>query len=179
MSKKTIKIAVHAGHAVKGARGASALMDEVVVNRKLKKYVIKYLKKMGATVIDCSIHEGSAWDVLAGIHHKFKRKSKGTYGWHNISIHLNAGGGNGVEVWTRAGITSHLDAMLKGFCGTTGFKNRGVRRSSSLYVLNNLPNCQLWEVGFVDSKKDKAVYDRLGVKKIAKSMAESIMLYAK
>lgn len=40
-----MNIAIHAGHAVVGSRGACKYMDEVKKNRLLKKHMIKFLKK--------------------------------------------------------------------------------------------------------------------------------------
>ena len=89
-------IGVHGGHAKIGSRGASALMDEVVVNRKLKKWTIYYLRKMGYNAVDCTVAVGkSSGDVL----NKIKKKSIKKKTTVNISIHLNCGGGNGVEIY--------------------------------------------------------------------------------
>ena len=54
-----MNIAVHAGHAVRGSRGATGYMDEVKKNRLLKKYMIKYLKQKKITVQDLTVNSGS------------------------------------------------------------------------------------------------------------------------
>ena len=60
-----MNIAVHAGHAVVGARGASLYMDEVKKNRLLKKYFIQYAKKKDENIEDTTIHTGSVYGVLS------------------------------------------------------------------------------------------------------------------
>ena len=54
MTKSDV-IGIHGGHAKIGSRGASALLDEVVINRKLKKWTIYYLRKMGYSAVDCTV----------------------------------------------------------------------------------------------------------------------------
>ena len=56
-----MNIAVHAGHAVVGARGANLYMDEVKKNRLLKKCFIQRAKSKGANIKDTTVHTGSVW----------------------------------------------------------------------------------------------------------------------
>ena len=46
-----MKIAIRGGHTEK-AGGASALINELIEDRKVKDAVIKYLKQLGHTVLD-------------------------------------------------------------------------------------------------------------------------------
>ena len=70
-----MNIAIHAGHAAVGSRGAVKYMDEVKKNRLLKKHMIKFLKKeKGVTVKDLTVHTGTQRQVLNGIKKNFYKK---------------------------------------------------------------------------------------------------------
>ena len=172
---KSDVIGIHAGHAKIGSRGASALMDEVVVNRKLKKWTIYYLRKMGYNAVDCTVAVGkSSGDVL----NKIKKKSLKKQTTVNVSIHLNCGDGNGVEIYlpTTTSIPKG-EQITKKLCQDFGFADRGVKGVGTFYVNNHLTKGYLLEVGFVDSKMDTLIYDQYGCKKIGKSIAQAIIKY--
>ena len=182
-----MNIAVHAGHAVRGSRGATGYMDEVKKNRLLKKYMIKYFKHKKVTVKDLSVHSGTQSKVLAGIKQNFTKKCK-KGDWLNVSLHLNSSPSskaNGFEVWVHPAIYKdkqklmNLNALCEEVCERTGFTNRGVKKTTCLYVLKNLPNCILFEVGFVTSKKDFGIYENKHSKCIACVIADCVLKYGK
>lgn len=183
-----MNIAVHAGHAVVGSRGAVKYMDEVKKNRLLKKYMIKTFKKeKGVVVKDLTVHTGTQRQVLNGIKKNFSKKCK-KGDWLNVSIHLNS-----YDNWRAEGFEilvspkmygdrskrANLEAICEEFSERTGFTNRGVKKSSSLFVLNNLPNCVLCEVGFVSSMNDAKLYEKLHSKRIACILADCMLKYGK
>ena len=182
-----MNVAVHAGHAVRGSRGATGYMDEVKKNRLLKKYMIKYFKQKKVTVKDVSVHSGTQSKVLTGIKENFSKKCK-KGAWLNVSLHLNyspSANANGFEVWVSPEIYKdkqklmNLNALCEEVCERTGFTNRGVKNTNCLYVLNNLPNCILFEVGFVSSKKDVGIYKNKHSKGIACIIADCVLKYGK
>ena len=69
-----MNIAVHAGHAVVGARGASLYMDEVKKNRLLKKHFVQFVKSKSANIKDTTVHAGSVYGVLSGIKNNYLKK---------------------------------------------------------------------------------------------------------
>lgn len=169
------KICIHGGHAVIGSRGAKGYLDEVDIDRLLTRKIVSYLHKKGYNVKNINVRSGTQNQVLVRLRDKAD-KEKAT---SNISIHLNAGGGNGFEVWLHpnAKNKAQWEKACKQICNTTTFKNRGVKESSGLYVLNHLKNCALLEVGFVDSRTDKKIYDKLGVDFIAKAIANALITF--
>lgn len=182
-----MNIAVHAGHAVRGSRGATGYMDEVKKNRLLKKYMIKYFKKKKVTVKDLSVNSGTQLKVLTGIKANYDKKCKKGK-WLNVSLHLNSSPSskaNGFEVWVHPDVYKdkqklmNLNALCEEFCERTGFENRGVKKSNSLFVLKNLPNCILCEVGFVTSRKDAKIYESQHSKRIACILADCVLKYGK
>ena len=183
-----MNIAIHAGHAVVGSRGACKYMDEVKKNRLLKKHMIKFFKKeKGVTVKDVTAHTGTQRQVLNGIKKNFSKKCK-KGNWLNVSLHLNSSDNwraNGFEIWVSPKMfgdrskRANLEAICAEFCERTGFENRGVKKSSSLFVLNSLPNCVLCEVGFVTSRKDVKLYETHHSKRIACILADCVLKYGK
>ena len=168
-------IGIHAGHAKIGSRGARGLMDEVDINRKLKKWVIYYLRKMGYKTVDCSVAIGATGEAVLS---KIRKKSEQKKTTVNVSIHLNSGGGNGVEIYlpTTTSIPKG-EQFTKKLCQDFGFADRGVKGVGTFYVNNHLAKGYLVEVGFVDSKMDTLIYDQYGCKKIGKSIAQAIIKY--
>ena len=182
-----MNVAIHAGHAVIGSRGATGYMDEVKKNRLLKKYMIMYLKNKKVTVKDLTVHSGTQLKVLEGINANFTRKCK-KGNWLNVSLHLNSSASpkaNGFEVWVHPDVYKdkqklmNLNALCEEVCERTGFTNRGIKKSTCLYVLNRLPNCVLFEVGFVTSRKDAKIYESQHSKRIACILAECVLKYGK
>ena len=98
-----MKINVHAGHNPDGkiACGAVGLIKESTQSRKVKGYVIKYLKAAGHTVYDCTCNNGTSQsDVLNRIGTKCNAHMVDL----DVSIHFNSGAndrnGNGKNTGT-------------------------------------------------------------------------------
>lgn len=93
-----------------------------------------------------------------------------------VSIHLNAGGGHGSEVYTwRRQETPRAVATLK-YLSELGFSNRGVKDGSKLYVIKNT-KCEalLIEVCFVNSDIDYSLLHTHKAEKIAKAIYKGIL----
>ena len=103
------KVNVHGGHnpAGKIACGAKDLLDESKEDRKIAKAVIKYLRKAGVTVYNCTVSNGTSQrDVLKKICAKCNQNGVD----FDVSVHLNSGRNDhkgdkklgGFEVWATA-----------------------------------------------------------------------------
>lgn len=173
MLKKSDCIGINAGHAVHGSRGARGYMDEVTMNRRLKKWVIKSLRSKGYNAFDISVASGkTSGEVLSKIVKKAEKKGTNV----NISIHLNAGGGDGIEVYPPT-YKEDLNAyrMARSISEKIGFKNRGVKEAGKWFVNRKLKKCYLFEIGFVDSRFDYYIYKEKGCKKIGYAIADAII----
>lgn len=166
---KKSKIAVSGGHAVIGSRGASGLLDEVKKDRLLTKEVVKELKRRGYTAKNLSVRKGTQNEVLNRLYEKHSKFG----GDLNISIHLNAGGGYGFEVLT-VGQRTDVSDFCKHFCKLSHFRNRGVKDGHELFFCRRLKNSILLEVGFVDNYNDFELWKKLGAKKIATYIVDSL-----
>ena len=162
-------INIHAGHNPdnKIACGAIGLIKESTENRKVKNKVISYLRKQGHTVYDCTCDNGSSSnDVLVKIVKKCNAHKVNL----DVSINFNSGAkdkkGNGKSTGTEVLIYSNSSKAKKkaksivNEISKLGFKNRGVKVRSDLYVLRktNAP-ALLIECCFVDDKDDVKIYD--------------------
>ena len=89
-----------------------------------------------------------------------------------ISIHLNAGGGEGVECYTWRAEKTKVATNICNNIAALGFKNRGIKDGSSLYVVKHTKApAVLIECCFVDSAKDK---DKYNAYKIAEAIYKAI-----
>lgn len=178
-----MKINVHAGHNPDGkiACGAVGLIKESTKARKVKNELKKILKARGHKVYDCTVNDGlSQSDVLKKIVNKCNKHKVDL----DVSIHLNSGAldkkGNGKTTGTEVYVYSEESAAKPAAervveeIAALGFKNRGVKIRTDLYVLRrtNSP-AMLIECCFVDDKDDVKLYD---AKKMAEAIADGIEL---
>lgn len=143
---------VHGGHnfIVPGAKG---LLDETTEDRKVTARVISALRAAGHTVYDCTDDSGrTQGQNLANIVAKCNAHPVDL----NISNHLNAGGGTGVEVWCYDEKTKDIAvAICQNVSEALGIPNRGVKYSKNLYVLRKTAGSAiLVECCFVDNQND-------------------------
>lgn len=168
---------VHGGHN-KIVPGASSYLDEVTEDRKVTAEVISLLKSAGHTVYNCTDDAGRTQSAnLANIVAKCNAHTAEL----DVSIHFNAaakdvgdGKVKGVEVYVYSSTSKAKDAAARVCANISalGFTNRGVKTSTSLYVLNHTKApAMLIEVCFVDDKDDADLYNKVGYKAIAQAIA--------
>lgn len=166
-------INIHAGHN-RYAPGAAKFLDEVKENRIVKSRLISRLcKSHGVVVYDTTDEEGkTAKDVVKNI----VKKCNSHYADLDISIHLNAGGGKGVEVWNYDDRTQGVSDMIcKKISEKLDMKNRGTKYTKGLYVLNNTnAKAILIECCFTDSRED---YEKWGGNLCADAIFEALKEY--
>lgn len=172
-----MKIAIHAGHNPDGkiACGAVGLIRESTESRKVKDKVIEMLRAQGHTVYDCTVDNGTSQsDVLKKIVAKCNAHTVDL----DISIHFNSGG-----ILTRDGKTTGTEVFvynsnskakataqnIVNSIASLGYKNRGVKYSTSLYFLKHTKNpALLIECCFVTDPEDIDLYN-------ADKMAQAIV----
>ena len=164
-----MRINVHAGHNPDGktACGAVGFLKESAEARRVKNKVIALLTAQGHTVYDCTVDNGASQaDVL----NKIAVKCNAHAADLDVSIHFNSGAGdrkgNGRTTGTEALIYSPGSKAkpyaqnIVNAISALGFKNRGVKYSSSLYILRKTKApALLIECCFVDDKDDAALYN--------------------
>lgn len=161
-------IGIHAGHALIGSVGAVGIIHESVWARKIKSEMIKYWRSQYKDLFKLQDNTVTYAKTSREVLNAIKSKSKNCK--YNYAIHLNAGGGNGIELLQlKQGTVAETDSFRK-MVNTTGLKNRGIKIRKELFVLNQLNNCKLLEVGFVDNKDDVKI-----IKKNYKIIAHAIV----
>lgn len=166
---------IHAGHnpAGKIACGAVGYLNESAENRKIKNYLILILRSMGHTVYDCTVDDGkSQGDLLTRIVKKCNSHKVDL----DVSIHLNAGGGSGVECYCydEASVAAVASATLicREISDALVIPDRGVKFNRSLYVLKHTEaQAVLIECCFVDSTLDA---ERFDAEKTARAIAYAL-----
>ena len=170
------KIAVRGGHTEK-ATGASALIDELTEDRKVKDAVIKYLRKLGYEVLDVTpsvnYTSNASTDLAYGVN---KANEWGADLF--VSIHFNKAYdsyngalGSEVCVYSNYDIAQRVVNSLE----SLGFKNRGQKIRTGLYELRNTNmKAMIVETCFVEATEDVALYRRLG-HEVGQAIAEAIV----
>ena len=168
-----MKIGINCGHTVSGQPGCGAVgfIDESIETRKVGKALMNLFRNGGHTVVDCTNDYASSTSAnLASIVMLANRQPLDLF----VSIHFNAGGGRGTEVYTYGGqkLAEAVNACNK--IAALGFNNRGVKDGSSLYVVKRTnAKAMLIEVCFVDTD-DADKYRKLGCQKIAEAIYSAI-----
>jgi len=168
---------IHAGHSLI-CRGASAVLDEVTEDRKVKNTVVKLLKAAGHTVYDCTDDNGrTAGENLSSIVAKCNTHVVDL----DVSIHLNAGRGDtagdgktgGVEVWGYNNGTKEVGSRIcTEIAVALGITNRGFKTNQGYYVLKHTKaQAIIIECCFVDDKDDA---DRWNAERCAQAIVKGI-----
>lgn len=163
-----MRINVHAGHNPDGmtACGAIGLIRESTEARAVKDRVIAQLTAMGHTVRDCTCNNGTSQnDILQKIVAACNAQEADL----DISIHFNAGAqseadghttGTEVYVYSASSAAVTYAQQVVDNIATLGFRNRGVKERTSLYVLRHTKApAMLIECCFVDDPEDVALYN--------------------
>ena len=168
-------IGIDKGHSTwdKSPCGAVGLLNESKENRPVGDKVIQKLRVLGHTVIDCSCNSASNVDEqLAAIVKKANAQKLDIF----LSLHLNAGGGTGAEMYTTntSGAKEEAKRLIETYCKRTGFRNRG-HKYKELYVLRHtVAPAMLIEMAFVDTEADFKKWNDLGAELIANAIVEGI-----
>jgi N-acetylmuramoyl-L-alanine amidase len=167
-----MRYGIDKGHNCIHNTGAEGIKFEDDLTRAVGEKLIEYLTQLGHKVTDCT--PATAKDRDEALYLRTTVANRDNVDQF-ISIHFNAGGGLGSEVYcvneNMVTLGNNILAELEGL----GFKNRGVKYGGNLYVIRNtnMP-AMLIEVAFVDSVYDMALVDRLGIDTIAKAIVKGL-----
>lgn len=167
-------IGINCGHTVSGQPGCGAMgyLNESNETRAVGYELMRLLRAAGHTVVDCTDdYASSTSENLRQICSLANSRSLDMF----ISIHFNASGGKGSEVFTAGAKDTARAKAMQNALVKLGFTNRGVKDGSHLYVIRrtNAP-AALIETCFVDTQSDAQLYKKIGYKKVAEALAEAI-----
>ena len=173
-----MKIGLNAGHTLTGAgSGAVGVLNESAETRRIVATLAPMFKQAGCEVIPCTIDKASSQNEY--LKKVVEMANRQDLDWF-ISIHLNSDEskvGKGVECYTYEGrqypdaveVCEHIAAL--------GFKNRGVKAGTGLYVIRKTKaKALLIEVCYVhepDATTYKKMFNEI-CKAIAYAMADFI-----
>ncbi len=166
-----MKIVVNGAHTKLGVgTGASKYLNESTETRKIAYELMKLLADSNHEVIP-AVYDRSANNLKEAVQ-LANNKNADLF----ISLHLNAGGGTGCEAYTWKGQQVAQAVKVCNNLAALGFKNRGVKDGSGLYVIKNTKcTAILIEVCFVDNKADAELFKSVGYSNIAKSIYNAIV----
>lgn len=167
-----MKIAINCGHTLEGpGSGAIGIINESIETRNVGEKLIRLLKNNGHKVINCTVDKANTQAEYLKKTVELVNKEDVDY---FISIHFNAGGGKGIEVYTYKGKILQPALNICKDIELLGFNNRGIKEGSNLYVINKTKaKSILVEVCFVDSD-DANRYLVLGPSRIAEAIYRGI-----
>lgn len=163
-----MKIVINAGHTKFGkGTGAVGELNESKETRKIAYHLMSLLAFTSHEIIP-AVFDRSENNLKEAVDLANKENAD-----LFISIHLNAGGGTGVEAYTWKGKKLPLAERICDYIRLCNFKNRGVKDGSHLYVIKNTKcTAILVECCFVDNHNDYEWYDH---ECIAESIRDAII----
>lgn len=157
--------------------GKYGIIKEWELNNKVLLYIMEYLKDYAITIYRTDDPTGKTdIDLLERV------KRCNTYGAVLfISIHHNAGGGTGIEVyWHTKGTQEDkkiAEIVAPKLATSTGLRNRGVKQEAWT-VLTCKATAILVEGGFMDTRSDyEYMCTEKGQRAYAKAIADSVIQY--
>ena len=168
------KYAIDLGHGCTPDTGAASsyITEEKIIN-EVGQYVISGLQSAGHTVV--LVRPSSAYSVQNSLEQRCNKSDYYNVDYY-VSIHANAGGGVGTEVFTYNGndICGASD-ILKGLTAL-GLKNRGIKSGNNLAVVRR-PKAKsiLIEICFIDTASDVNIYNSKGPKAFAEAIVSGLL----
>lgn len=167
-----MKIGIDLGHGCAYDGGAVGLIKEEEIINTVGNKVITKLRALGHNVIECRPSTASSTSNSLN-------KRCATANNNNVelfvSIHANAGGGVGTEIYTyNAKQHSYAVNVLNNIC-SLGFRNRGIKSGNNLAVINGTSmEAMLIEICFVDTQSDVNLY-RNNIENIADAIVKGLV----
>ncbi len=151
--------------------GAVGFGSECKMNRLIGEALIAKLIQASVDVIDCRPSVAST--VSSSLRSRCASANQGNADYY-ISIHHNAGGGRGTEVYAISKQACAIAAKVLDAIVELGFKSRGVKNKSFPVIKNTAMPAILIEICFVDSELDVELWKSLGHEKIAQAIFDGL-----
>lgn len=169
------RIGIDLGHGANPYdRGANGFIAEEEIINSVGGLVINKLRTLGHEVVEC--RPGSCSSVGNSLSQRVNKANNNNVDLF-VSIHANAGGGQGTEVFTYGARQLPQAVNVLNNIVTLGFRNRGIKDSKNVaYVVNHTnAKAMLIEVCFVDTQSDVNKYRSIGDEKIADAIVKGLV----
>lgn len=167
------RFAIDLGHGVAYDTGAvSSLIKEETIIDEVGNLVINKLVALGHLVVE--VRPWAASSVGNSLLQRTTKANNNNVDYY-VSIHANAGGGIGTEVFTYGGREVSVARKILDNIVDLGFRNRGIKDGSRLAVIRNTnATALLIEVCFIDTKSDVDLYRKIGAESIANAIVKGL-----
>ena len=166
-----MKFAIDLGHGIGQDRGAVGVISEESVINDVGNKVISMLKDQGHQVL--SVRPTQAGTVTDSLTQRVNASNEFEPDLY-VSIHANAGGGHGSEVYTYKGKELTQARQVLNNLVSLGFTNRGIKEESLFVINRTRANAMLVEICFIDTESDVNLYNKLGAGKIASAIVAGV-----
>lgn len=167
-----MKFGIDLGHGVGQDRGAVGIIAEETIINQVGELVISKLESLGHTVL--RLRPISTTTVNNSLQQRYTKANNNNVDMC-VSIHANAGGGIGTEVFTyKAKEVTEARNVLNNLV-SLGFKNRGIKDGSGLAMVKRpSATAMLIEICFIDTQNDVSLYNSVGYEKIANAIVKGL-----
>ena len=172
-----MKIVINAGHTASGPGTGAAYKGwyEAEIVRDVARALIPMLKAKGHAVKEVTVNSaGSQNTYLKSVCQRANATDADLF----VSLHCNASLtrlGKGCEAYTWKGQKVKQAVAICDNLAALGFRNRGVKDGSKLYVVRYTTAVAiLVELFFLDNATDRALYEQHGPAKIAEAIADAL-----
>lgn len=167
-----MKFGIDLGHGIGRDRGAVGIIAEETIINQVGGLVISKLELLGHTVL--RLRPTSATTVNDSLQQRYTKANNNNVDIC-VSIHANAGGGIGAEVFTyKAKEVTEARNVLNNLV-SLGFKNRGIKDGSGLAMVKRpSATAMLIEICFIDTQNDVSLYNSVGYEKIANAIVKGL-----
>ncbi|AFZ01625.1 N-acetylmuramoyl-L-alanine amidase [Calothrix sp. PCC 6303] len=167
-----MKIAIDPGHKCPPDTGAEGFLIEQDLNQDIYNELSWLLIDAGVEVVNCrpTTRVKSVTESLSR-RCAIANAAKADY---FISIHHNAGGGTGSEIFAISPEGKKLAASVLAPLCALGFRNRGVKERGFLVLRKTNMPAILIEVCFIDNAADCQLWEKLKAKQIASAIFKGL-----
>ena len=166
-----MKFGIDLGHGVNPDRGAVGNIAEETIINDVGTLVISKLKALGHSVVE--LRPDSAISVQDSLQQRYNKSDYYNVDMY-VSIHANAGGGIGTEVFTYNAKEVPQARLVLNNIVSLGFRKRGIKDGCDLAMVKRPKATAMFiQICFVDSS-DTELYSSIGPEVIATEIVEGL-----
>ena len=168
-----MKFGIDLGHGCPYDGGAVGIIKEEYVINTVGSKVISKLQNSGHEVIQC--RPSNATSTSNSLNQRANKANSNKVDMF-ISLHANAGGGIGSEIYTYNGKNIDAANRILNNMSSLGFKNRGIKNGSNLAVIRlTEATSMIIEICFIDTQNDVNLFNKVGAESIANMIVEGLL----